>query len=167
MKWTQWSKRTTLAMALALAFGAPALAADPAAKPVAAKPFLWENATVYFLLTDRFNNAFTGNDLAYGRNADAAPLRGFMGGDLAGITNKINDGYFDSLGVNAIWLTPPVEQIHEGTDEGTGKSYGFHGYWASDFTTVDANLGTETDFRNFVEAAHARGIRVILDVVMN
>ena len=171
MKWTQWSKRTTLAMALALAFGAPAMAADPAVKsaatPVAAKPFLWENATVYFLLTDRFNNAFTGNDLAYGRNADAAPLRGFMGGDLAGITNKINDGYFDSLGVNAIWLTPPVEQIHEGTDEGTGKSYGFHGYWASDFTTVDANLGTETDFRNFVEAAHARGIRVILDVVMN
>ena len=171
MKWTQWSKRTTLAMALALAFGAPALAADPAVKsaatPLAAKPFLWENATVYFLLTDRFNNAFTGNDLAYGRNADAAPLRGFMGGDLAGITNKINDGYFDSLGVNAIWLTPPVEQIHEGADEGTGKSYGFHGYWASDFTTVDANLGTETDFRNFVEAAHARGIRVILDMVMN
>ena len=171
MKWTQWSKRTTLGMALALAFGAPALAAEPAVKsaatPAAAKPFLWENATVYFLLTDRFNNAFTGNDLAYGRNADAAPLRGFMGGDLAGITNKINDGYFDSLGVNAIWLTPPVEQIHEGTDEGTGKSYGFHGYWASDFTTVDANLGTETDFRNFVEAAHARGIRVILDVVMN
>ncbi|HWW71435.1 MAG TPA: alpha-amylase family glycosyl hydrolase [Duganella sp.] len=167
MKWTQWSKRTTLAMALALAFGAPALAADPVSRPAAAKPFLWENATVYFLLTDRFNNAFTGNDLAYGRNADAAPLRGFMGGDLAGITNKINDGYFDSLGVNAIWLTPPVEQIHEGTDEGTGKSYGFHGYWASDFTTVDANLGTETDFRNFVEAAHARGIRVILDVVMN
>lgn len=175
MEWTnrtKWSTRTTLAMALALAFGAPALAAEPAAKTaatpaVAKKPFLWENATVYFLLTDRFNNAFTGNDLAYGRNADAAPLRGFMGGDLAGITNKINDGYFDSLGVNAIWLTPPVEQIHEGTDEGTGKSYGFHGYWAIDFTTVDANLGTETDFRNFVEAAHARGIRVILDVVMN
>src|SRR3954466_8546652 len=130
MKWTQWRKRTTLAMALALAFGAPALAADPAVKsaatPVAAKPFLWENATVYFLLTDRFNNAFTGNDLAYDRRADAGPLRGYMGGDLAGITNKINEGYFDSLGVSAIWLTPPVEQIHEGTDEGTGKSYGFH-----------------------------------------
>ena len=175
MRWMTGSTPTTLAMVLSLAFGATAsvsaAAAAPAAatlaKAAAAKPFLWQNATIYFLLTDRFNNAFTGNDLSYGRNADAAPLRGFMGGDLAGITNKINDGYFDSLGVNAIWLTPPVEQIHEGTDEGTGKSYGFHGYWASDFTAVDANLGTETDFRNFVEAAHARGIRVILDVVMN
>jgi alpha-amylase len=131
------------------------------------KPFLWDNATVYFLLTDRFSNAFTGNDLAYDRRADAAPLRGYMGGDLAGVINKINEGYFDSLGVNAIWITPPVEQIHDGTDEGTGRSYGFHGYWASDFTSVDANLGTENDFRNLVEAAHARGIRVLLDVVMN
>jgi alpha-amylase len=159
-----------LATALALALGAaysPAMAAKPPATAPAAKPFLWENATVYFLLTDRFNNAFTGNDLAYGRKADAGPLRGFMGGDLAGITSKISEGYFDSLGVTAIWLTPPVEQIHEGTDEGTGKSYGFHGYWAKDFTTVDANLGTENDFRNFVEAAHAHGIRVLLDVVMN
>jgi alpha-amylase len=158
----------TLALALgAAATGAPALAAPAAEKPAVRKPFLWENATIYFVLTDRFNNAFTGNDLAYERRADAGPLRGFMGGDLAGLTNKINEGYFDSLGVNAIWLTPPVEQIHEGTDEGTGKSYGFHGYWASDFTAVDANLGTENDFRNFVDASHARGIRVILDVVMN
>lgn len=165
-------KLTPLAMTLALALGAAAnctsaIAAPAAARPAARKPFLWENATVYFLLTDRFNNAYVGNDLAYGRKADAAPLRGYMGGDLAGITNKINEGYFDSLGVNAIWVSPPVEQIHEGTDEGTGKSYGFHGYWAADFTAVDANLGTENDFRNFVEAAHARGIRVLLDVVMN
>ena len=162
-------KLTPIVITLVLAFGAtgaPAMAAAPA-RAAASKPFLWENATVYFLLTDRFNNAFTGNDLAYGRKADAAPLRGYMGGDLAGITNKINDGYFDSLGVTAIWLTPPVEQIHAGTDEGTGKSYGFHGYWASDFTAVDANLGTENDFRNFVDAAHAHGIRVLLDVVMN
>ena len=165
-------KLTPLAMTLALALGAAAsctsaIAAPAAARTAARKPFLWDNATVYFLLTDRFNNAYVGNDLAYGRKADAGPLRGFMGGDLAGITSKINEGYFDSLGVSAIWVSPPVEQIHEGTDEGTGKSYGFHGYWAADFTAVDANLGTENDFRNFVEAAHAHGIRVLLDVVMN
>jgi alpha-amylase len=163
-------KLTTLAMSLALLQGAAGIAhASPGAAPVAAKakPFLWQNATVYFLLTDRFNNAFNGNDLAYDRKADAAPLRGYMGGDLAGVINKINEGYFDSLGVTALWLTPPVEQIHEGTDEGTGKSYAFHGYWASDFTAVDANLGTENDFRNLVDAAHAHGIRVLLDVVMN
>lgn len=168
-------KLTPLALTLALALGSSTVAgAAPQASKVAAaasaqaaRPFSWDNATVYFLLTDRFNNANKANDLAYGRKADAAPLRGFMGGDLAGITAKIRAGYFTSLGVNAIWLTPPVEQIHAGTDEGTGQSYGFHGYWASDFTAVDANLGTEQDFRDLVEAAHQRGIRVLLDVVMN
>jgi alpha-amylase len=173
-------KQTPLAMTLALALAG--LAAMPAASAAsaaqvqaqaaaparhAARPFLWGNATVYFLLTDRFNNGNRANDLAYGRQADAAPLRGYMGGDLAGVTAKINEGYFDSLGVDAIWITPPVEQIHAGTDEGTGKSYGFHGYWARDWTSVDANLGTEQDMRTLVDTAHAHGIRVLLDVVMN
>jgi len=154
-------KLSSIALSLLLAIGAhSALAAPP-------KPFLWENATVYFLVTDRFANGDKSNDLAYGRKADAAPLRGFMGGDFKGLTAKIKSGYFDDLGVDVIWTTPPVEQIHAGTDEGTGKSYGFHGYWARDFTAMDANLGTEKDFRDFVEAAHARGIRVLLDVVMN
>ncbi|SFF50907.1 alpha-amylase [Duganella sp. CF458] len=154
-------KLSSLALSLLLAIGAhSALAAPP-------KPFLWENATVYFLVTDRFANGDKANDLSYGRKADAAPLRGFMGGDFKGLTAKIKSGYFDDLGVDVIWTTPPIEQIHAGTDEGTGKSYGFHGYWARDFTAMDANLGTEKDFRDFVEAAHARGIRVLLDVVMN
>ena len=165
-------KPSVLAASMLLAFGLNASAAAqtrsvPDLSQPAGKPFVWENATVYFLLTDRFNNGDKTNDLAYGRKADAAKLRGFMGGDLAGITAKIKEGYFKELGVNAIWLTPPVEQIHASTDEGTGKSYGFHGYWAKDFTAVDANLGTEKDFREFVETAHANGIRVVLDVVMN
>ena len=78
-----------------------------------ARPFSWDNATVYFLLTDRFNNADPANDHAYGRKDDAATLRGFMGGDLAGVTAKIKAGYFTELGVDALWITPPVEQIHE------------------------------------------------------
>ena len=158
-------KFSALAASLALAFGA---VSTPAAAQVSQKqPFMWDNATVYFLLTDRFNNANRANDLAYGRKADAAVLRGYMGGDLAGVTAKIKAGYFDELGVDAIWITPPVEQIHAATDEGTGKSYGFHGYWARDFTSVDANLGTEADVRELVDTAHAHGIRVLLDVVMN
>ena len=160
-------KLPVLAASMLLAFSATASAAAPTPSQPAGKPFIWENATVYFLLTDRFNNGDKANDLAYGRKDDAARLRGFMGGDLKGITARIKEGYFRDLGVTAIWLTPPVEQIHAGTDEGTGKSYGFHGYWAKDFTTVDANLGTEADFRTFVDTAHAHGIRVILDVVMN
>jgi alpha-amylase len=157
-------KIPALAVSLLLAFGSAAAA--PAA-PGRSKPFTWENATVYFLLTDRFDNGNPANDLAYGRKRDAAPARGFMGGDLAGVTAKIREGYFNDLGIDAIWITPPVEQIHGSTDEGTGKSYGFHGYWARDFTAVDANLGTEKDVRELVETAHAHGIRVLLDVVMN
>ena len=108
-------KLTPLALSLAL------LAGSASATAAAPKPFLWQNATVYFMLTDRFNNANPSNDHAYGRKDDAAPLRGYMGGDLAGITAKIKDGYFDSLGVNVIWLTPPVEQTHDGMDEGAGQ----------------------------------------------
>lgn len=144
---------------------APVVKSAPAAKAKA--PFVWANANVYFLLTDRFNNGNPKNDASYGRKKDGAVLRGFEGGDFAGITAKIKEGYFDKLGVNAIWYTPPVEQIHEGTDEGTGKTYAFHGYWAADWTELDANLGTEKEFRTFIETAHAHGIRVLQDVVIN
>jgi alpha-amylase len=156
-------KLSALALSLLCFVGASLGTAN--AQP--ARPFSWDNATVYFLLTDRFNNADPSNDHAYGRKDDAAKLRGFMGGDLAGVTAKIKSGYFTELGVDALWITPPVEQIHGATDEGTGKSYGFHGYWARDFTAIDANLGTEADLHALVDAAHAAGIRVLLDVVIN
>jgi alpha-amylase len=158
-------KLPVLAASLMLAFGAASAAPD--LSPVKGKPFTWDNATVYFLVIDRFNNGDPSNDHAYGRKNDAAVARGFMGGDLAGVTARIKDGYFTDLGVDAIWISPPVEQIHGSTDEGTGISYAIHGYWARDFTAVDANLGTGKDVRDLVEAAHARGIRVLLDVVMN
>ena len=157
-------KLSAVAVSIALAWGA---LANPAAAQAVRKPFSWDNATIYFLMTDRFNNGDPANDHAYGRKDDGATLRGYMGGDLAGVTAKIKAGYFRDLGVDAIWITPPVEQIHAATDEGTGKSYGFHGYWARDFTSVDANLGTEADVRELVDTAHANGIRVLLDVVMN
>jgi alpha-amylase len=161
-------KLSALAVSLLFALNAADVAnAAPAPWAAPDKPFVWENATVYFLLTDRFNNGNPDNDHAYNRRDDAATLRGFMGGDFAGITAKIKEGYFKELGVTALWITPPVEQIHAGTDEGTGKSYGFHGYWARDFTAVDANLGTEEELRTLVDTAHAHGLRVLFDVVMN
>jgi alpha-amylase len=132
-----------------------------------AAPFVWENANLYFLLTDRFNNGDTANDVNFDRTQEAGKLRGFEGGDLKGITQKINDGYFTDLGINAIWMTPVVEQIHGGTDEGTGFSYGFHGYWASDWTSIDPNYGTKEDLKALVDAAHSKGIRVLLDAVIN
>lgn len=86
----------------------------------AEKPFIWEGANIYFLLTDRFYNGDVSNDLNFNRTQATAKLRGFEGGDIKGITQKIKEGYFNNLGINAIWLTPVVEQIHGSVDEGTG-----------------------------------------------
>ena len=130
-------------------------------------PFLWEAANIYFLLTDRFNNADPTNDVNYNRTKETAVLRGFEGGDIKGITQKINDGYFTDLGINAIWFTPVVEQIHDSTDEGTGNTYAYHGYWAKDWTTLDPNFGTIEDLKELVDTAHQNGIRILLDVVAN
>ena len=130
-------------------------------------PFVWEGANIYFLLTDRFHNGDTENDLNFDRTDTTGVLRGFLGGDIKGITEKINDGYFTDLGVNAIWFTPVIEQIHASTDEGTGRSYGYHGYWAKDWTALDPNFGTKSDLENLVKTAHKNNIRILMDVVIN
>ena len=130
-------------------------------------PFFWEGANLYFLLTDRFNNGDSTNDVNFDRTDETGKLRGFEGGDIKGITQKIQEGYFTRLGINAIWMTPIVEQIHGGTNEGTGTTYGYHGYWAKDWTAIDPNYGTKEDLKALVEAAHKNGIRVVLDAVIN
>ena len=130
-------------------------------------PFVWEGANIYFLLTDRFNNGNPNNDVNFGRTDSTGVLRGFMGGDIAGITKKIEEGYFTDLGINAIWFTPVVEQIHGATDEGTGNTYGYHGYWTKDWTALDPNFGTKKDLEKLVKTAHSKGIRILLDVVLN
>ncbi|KIA83167.1 alpha-amlyase [Kaistella solincola] len=143
------------------------LSSCSALKNTSEKPFVWEGANVYFLLTDRFKNGNPDNDVNFNRTEKAAVLRGFEGGDLRGIIQKIDENYFTDLGVNAIWMTPLVEQIHGATDEGTGKTYGFHGYWAKDWTALDPNFGTKADLQELVEKAHKKGIRIVLDAVIN
>lgn len=142
--------------------------------------FSWDNASVYFLLTDRFFNGNTSNDHSYGRSLDRSgnvqygnsDCAAFHGGDFAGITKKINDGYFENLGVNALWISAPYEQIHGYCMDGTGHTrsfphYSYHGYYALDFSQTDANFGTEEEFEQMVDTAHEHGIRIVLDVVMN
>jgi alpha-amylase len=130
-------------------------------------PFFWNAANIYFLLTDRFNNGDTLNDISLNRTKETAVLRGFMGGDIQGITQKINDGYFTDLGINAIWFSPVVEQIHDNVDEGTGNTYGYHGYWAKDWTAMDPNFGTKKELEILVKTAHENGIRILMDIVLN
>ncbi|TMU56876.1 alpha-amylase family glycosyl hydrolase [Flagellimonas algicola] len=130
-------------------------------------PFIWEGANVYFLLTDRFNIGNPKKGVQFDQTKESAVLRGFEGGDIQGITQKIKEGYFTDLGINAIWFTPIVEQIHGSTNEGTGNTYGYHGYWAKDWTAIDPNFGTRKDLEKLVKTAHSKGIRVLLDVVLN
>ena len=130
-------------------------------------PFVWEGANLYFLLVDRFKDGNKTKQTYFDRIKTSGKLRGFEGGNIKGIIQKIDDNYFTNLGINVIWLTPIVEQIHDGVDEGTGMSYGFHGYWTKDWTAMDPSFGTKKDLANLVSKAHAKGIRIMLDAVIN
>ena len=156
-------------------------------KAVAASTFSWDNATVYFVLTDRFRNGDTSNDHSYGRECPQSAYNvttqkvttascysgyekregNFRGGDLQGILDKLNDGYFTDLGVNAIWLSVPFEQIHGFVGGEYFKHYPYHGYYTLDFSNIDANLGDTALMKTVIDKAHSLGIRVIFDVVMN
>ena len=138
----------------------------------------WDNASVYFVITDRFYDGNPTNDNAYGREKGDPAVQEdcgkFFGGDIAGLTAKLD--YLENLGINTIWLTAPYEQIHgwccggyPETPNGapTFKHYPYHGYYAMDYTNMDASMGTKEEFKTFVDTAHAKGIRVVMDVVMN
>lgn len=157
--------RALCALALALALGAAARAQPP----VVAVPRLTHpgaGQVIYFVLTDRFCNGSTANDtggIQGGPEAtgfDPTRIRFYHGGDLAGLTAKLD--YIKGLGATAIWITPPFRNqvVHR-------NAAGYHGYWILDFTAIDPHLGTQAQFRQFVEQAHARGIRVYLDIVVN
>ncbi|MBQ2825122.1 MAG: starch-binding protein [Clostridia bacterium] len=152
--------------------------AEVSANPTSASDFTWDNATVYFLLTDRFNNGNTSNDNSYGRGlnqngskANFDNVAAFQGGDFKGITQKINEGYFDDLGVNAIWVAGWFEQVHGYAVGGDGKKsfphFAYHGYYGLDFSELDKNFGTEAEFKEMIDTAHEHGIRIVLDVVLN
>lgn len=134
-----------------------------------AAPFSWHNATVYFVLTDRYFNGNPANDRSYGRSRDGGQEIGtFHGGDLAGLTQKLD--YLQQLGVNALWISSPLEQIHGwvgGGTKGDFPHYAYHGYYTLDWTRLDANMGNEQELRTLVDQAHKRGIRLLFDVVVN
>ncbi|MDP1830763.1 MAG: alpha-amylase family glycosyl hydrolase [Geothrix sp.] len=150
--------------------GGQALAPVPA--PVSVPGTFAENPIVYFVMTDRFYNGNPANDQSYGRqreNAPKADVGTFHGGDLKGLTVKLKEGWFKALGVNALWITAPYEQIHGWVQGGQKefKHYAYHGYYALDYTVLDKNMGTPEELRELVDTAHGQGIRILFDIVMN
>ena len=136
-----------------------------------AKDFDWDESVIYFMVTDRFFDGNESNNTASGAQTYGKDNAGlYHGGDFAGITQKLD--YLEDLGINTIWITPIVENIPGVTVTDTGKedvpyNAAYHGYWASDFTKLNPTLGTEEEFQTLIDQAHNRGIRIMVDIVVN
>jgi glycosidase len=156
---------------LALALVAMPVAAAPAASAVASfRDRLPEDETVYFLLPDRFDNGVQGNDRG-GIRGDRLQTgfdptaKGFYhGGDLQGLIRRLD--YIKALGATAVWVAPIFRNNPVQGAKGE-ESAGYHGYWVTDFTRVDPHFGSDADFAAFVAAAHARGLKVYMDIIAN
>ncbi|NLZ99800.1 MAG: hypothetical protein GX924_02010 [Clostridiaceae bacterium] len=127
--------------------------------------FDFDEAVVYFLLTDRFYNGDPTNDDPNGENYDVSHPETYHGGDLQGIIDKLD--YIQALGVNTIWVSPIVDNINFNVRHGKDAQYGYHGYWAKDFTTVDEHIGDIETLKMLVDAVHDRGMKLMVDVVIN
>ncbi|MBA3668615.1 MAG: alpha-amylase, partial [Sphingomonas sp.] len=154
-----------IAAALAL------LAAAPAATPTADyRTRLPQDEVIYFLLPDRFENGDSANDRG-GLSGDRLVTgfdpteKGFYhGGDLRGLSQRLD--YIQGLGATAIWLSPVFTNKPVQGPKGQ-ESAGYHGYWITDFTHVDPHLGTDADFKALVDTAHAKGMKVYMDIIAN
>lgn len=163
-----WIARSVLAFVFASAGGLAALAQPPTSPAIALPRLVQPGSTqvFYFVLTDRFANGDPRNDqggIAGTRDQhgfDPTVISHFHGGDFVGLTQHLD--YIRHLGATAIWVTPPFtnKPVQLG-------SAGYHGYWITDFLHIDPHLGTDREFRTFVREAHARGLKVYLDIVIN
>ena len=127
--------------------------------------FDWRDALIYMVMNDRFRDGDPSNNPAPTPGADA--LAEFFGGDLKGVTQAIEDGTLDQMGVTALWLSPFVENTTRMHYDGTHGVTAFHGYWPTNPRAVDPRLGTEADLDALVTAAHRKGIRILMDFVVN
>lgn len=129
--------------------------------------FDWDEARIYFMLTDRFFDGDSSNNDPYNIGYDTSKPGTYHGGDFKGITQKLD--YLEQLGINTIWINPIVENVqydvrYENPDT---PYYAYHGYWASNFEKLNPHFGTMEDFHELIDAAHERGIKIMVDVVVN
>ena len=147
---------------------AAALAGNASAQDYRAR--LPQDEVIYFLLPDRFENGDQKNDLG-GLKGDRLKTgfdpshKGYYhGGDLKGLIKRLD--YIQDMGVTAIWLAPIFKNKPVQGPPGQ-ESAAYHGCWVTDFTQVDPHFGTNADFKAFVDAAHARGMKVYMDIIAN
>ncbi len=158
----------TMSFAVALGLASPTLAQPAPSQDFRARPP--QREVVYFVLPDRFENGdpkndrggLTGDRLKTGY--DPAAKGFYHGGDLKGLTGRLD--YIQGLGATAIWFAPVFKNKPVQGPKGD-ESAGYHGYWVTDFTSVDPHFGTNAEFKAFVDAAHARGMKVYMDIIAN
>lgn len=128
----------------------------------------WDEEIIYMVMTDRFfdGDPTNNNPDNIEGSFDKDHLEAYHGGDIKGLIDKVP--YLKDLGIRTLWITPIVKNIDTNmmADKG-GKQYGYHGYWASDFTKIDPHLGTEEDLKNLIDLLHENGIKLMVDVVIN
>lgn len=134
---------------------------------------------LYSLLVDRFQDGNSANNWKM-NSPEVLDIVDYQGGDFAGITAKISEGYFDQLGVNTLWISPITQNPYDawgryefknGNKYDASKTYtkfsGYHGYWPIFATALDKRFGTPEEFRTLLDTAHAHGMNVVLDYVAN
>ena len=149
--------------------GAPAVAAEPASDAQGCERASlqmpspdWRDQVIYFAMIDRFDDGDSRNNDQGAGEYDPADGARFSGGDLAGLTRRLD--YIKDLGATALWITPPVANQWWDAQVGYG---GYHGYWAENFAQVDAHFGTLDDYRRLARCLHARQMALIQDIVVN
>ncbi len=131
--------------------------------------FLWNDAVIYSLMIDRFSDGdrSINNPIAHDSLSEKA---NYMGGDFQGIINKLNEGYFDSLGINTIWLSPVYDNPNEAFKEAPEPHRwfsGYHGYWPINSTSTEEKFGSIEKLKELVATAQKHGIKILLDIVAN
>jgi len=142
-------------------------AAEPLQVPfwIEDQPFDFRDGMMYFAFTDRFRDGDPANDAPA---SDVDARANYAGGDWKGIQQSIADGYFDALGVRTLWLSPPnANPDHSEIGSGGYRYTGYHGYWPTAGRETQKRFGSLDDLKALVKAAHDKGMRVIIDSVLN
>lgn len=131
--------------------------------------FSWHDAVLYYAFTDRFADGNRSNDKPV-HDARVELPANFHGGDLAGVRKKIDEGYFEKLGVNTIWVAPlnrnPAKAYQEYPEPHRWYT-GYHGYWPVSSTELDPHIGSSAELQALVETAHAHNMKIIADLVLH
>ncbi|NMO97429.1 alpha-amylase family glycosyl hydrolase [Paenibacillus lemnae] len=164
-KWSRISAAIALALSLSAGLFTPAHAAPDTS---VSNKQNFSTDVIYQIFTDRFSDGNAANNpTGSAFDGTCTNLRLYCGGDWQGIINKINDGYLTGMGITAIWISQPVENIYSVINYSGVNNTAYHGYWARDFKKTNPAYGTLTDFQNLISAAHAKNIKVVIDFAPN